>query len=71
MFNFSAKISPLARQPILMHKNKYPCGVFVFCAVHARTKMIFIFSPSANSARLFFARPAVIYSHKSEVGSNL
>jgi hypothetical protein len=39
MFNFSAKISPLARQPILMHKNKYPCGVFVFCAAHARAKM--------------------------------
>jgi hypothetical protein len=36
----SGNISPLARQPILMHKTKYHCGVFGFCAVHARAKMI-------------------------------
>jgi hypothetical protein len=54
MFNFSAKISPLARQPILMHKNKYPCGVFVFYAVHARTKMIFIFFAFGELCEAFF-----------------
>jgi hypothetical protein len=39
-----------------MHKNKYPCGVFVFFTVHARAKMDFnFFALAGELCEAFFS----------------